>query len=683
MKLPSMDRVRVPRAALFAFFGAGCVSAAKLRRGGSAASVEPADVEANLAPMLLDFTQELKTGVSSGTENAAHVVGWCKVARGTKAGMASVLLRQLDETGMALKQVALEEDRLGSEAKLADAALTEQRQRLAAAAATGEAANATFETEAEHMDKALKAAFRAQEMLSMKQLQQAQDGSDDVPSEDVPMTDDVSSGLELSQSQQMLQKLRVMYTKLNQEKSVAVSQHSTGLQKMAAFQDHLNSSLMDSVSQVASISVETSRRKRERSRLQARRAGIEALLGAVRVSVKATDEACSEEELHQGELGELITAEKKAVAALLRSLRAGEVTGDAAAESAGDAAPAFVQLFSESAASEGANVLRSTAAQLRGLAQRFPTSAALLEDSAKLRGVLMNKTAVDADPLAKIQAFVSSEHQHYGTSAHDAARHYARDLYTNLVGDVRKKAMELVEQRSQCSALTRDAAVDEAALTRSLKTVEAKLHMTKAAIAEYQRSSEYYKAQSSLLDSQLNELRGLAAVAKEQLADGQGARLQGFAQKLLNLASEGASEDEGKTAQVLAQRIEEHRNQLQQRADRLAKQVAAVAQADGPLLSFLQEEAQQSQRLLRRVAAEAELLESRAAAKADDEKLGQHFRSLVENVCTPQKLQQLNENSEELQRLGGELRKLASGDRQLAMTAGDELGEAELANLLK
>lgn len=683
MKLPMMELGRGPRLAAALAVLCAPASAAQLRRGAMAA--EPSAAEANLAPMLLDFTEELKAGVASGAESADAVTSWCKEARGTKAGMLSVLQRQLDETSIALKQVALEQQRLDSEAKLVDAALQEQRQRLAEATSSGDVAVETFKAESSRLNKALTVASRAEEMLSQRQSQQSDAASEDDASQDVPLEDEVGSSFEFSEAQQMLQQLRTMRTKLAQEQSVETSQHSASLQKMAAFQDHLNASLMDSVSQVASIGVETSRRKRESARLRARHAGLEALLGAVRTSAKATDEVCSEEDLHQGELGEAVTGEKKAVASLLRSLRPGASVDD-------QEATALVQL-SSSVELSGAAALRGAALELRGLARRFPGVASILQETARRRGVNFDLAAgVDSpgaaaareatgNPLANIEDFVRGDR--HGGSAEDSARRYIRELYTNLVGDVRRQAVSFADQRRQCSALARDAGVDEAALSRSYKTVEARLHMTKAAMAEYNRTASYYEAQGTAVSEQLEALRAIATKA-DDLAGTEGARLAGFAQRLLSLiSSQGSADDGSTTAQALAQHVEEHRAQLQQRARRLKKQVDSVAQTDAPLIAFLQEEAKHSRRLLQQASEESELLESRVQAKADDLKLGQHFVRMVSKLCTPQKLKVLSDHTEELQRLGGELRKLASHDRKLAATAGDQLGEAELAALLK
>eukprot|EP00932_Pfiesteria_piscicida_P018074 SRR837773.4943.p1 GENE.SRR837773.4943~~SRR837773.4943.p1 ORF type:complete len:445 (+),score=164.52 SRR837773.4943:61-1335(+) len=424
---------------------------------------------------------------------------------------------------------------------------------------------------------------------------------------------------------------------------------------------------MDSASQVAAIGAEASRRKREGARLRARRAGLEALLEAARASSKATDEVCSEEELHRGELGEVVSGEKQAVSALLGSLRTTEASDDA---------PALIQLSSEETAA-GAAALRHAVDELRGIARRFPGAAAALQESAKRRGLPLD-AQVEGSPLENVQAFIRADH--HGGSAADSARRYIRELYTGLVADFRNKAASFATQRGQCTALARDGSVDEAALSRSYKTVEARLHMTKAAVAEYERSATFFEGRRAALAQQLEALRGLAAQASG-LAATEGARLQSFAQRLIGQSD--LEEQAARTAQGLAQEVEAHRGQLQRRAQRLQRQAAAVAKADGPLMTFLAEEGRHAQRLRSRAAAESELLESRAAAKAEDQKLGEHFVNMISKLCTPKKLKALADHSEELQRIGSELRSLAAGDRHLAATASDELGEAELAALLK
>jgi len=560
---------------------------------------------------------------------------------------------------------------------------------------TAQLAASEFSGESSRIEKTMSDTSRALRMVKAHQAEQADDATGEDADADAPAaeelmpTDEVSSAYELTPSQKMVQNLRQMSSKLSQDKASAASEHSAELQKMTAFADRLNSSLMDADSQVASIRVETSRRKRERARLSAHRAGMEALLGVVQGSVQATEAACSEEELHQGELGELVNAEKKTVAGLLRSLPSPDASGST--DSGEEVAPSLLQ----TSTGVGTSAFRRAAHELRGLAQRFPGVAALLEEGVRRLGgqfadrVQDAASAPDAEadsdsaernPLASIQQFVK---EGSNDASEAQAEEQVRKMYSSLVGEVREQARDVSKEEGQCASLARDAAVDEAALGRSLKTVIAELHMAKAAMSELQQSSDYYQAHHDALASQLSALKDASEQATQVSQDACG-RLQGFAQRLLNLASSGESttDEAAKTVQGLVQRVEEHRAVLQQRAQRLATQAKSVGLADDSLMTFLEEEVRYNQRLLKRSRAESELLESRAAAKGDAHKLGQQFRGLVAKLCSTGKLQTLDKKSKELLKLSGELHHLSAGDPKFA-TAESQIDDTELAALLK
>eukprot|EP00446_Apocalathium_sp_SHHI-4_P014662 CAMPEP_0177201506 /NCGR_PEP_ID=MMETSP0367-20130122/26787_1 /TAXON_ID=447022 ORGANISM="Scrippsiella hangoei-like, Strain SHHI-4" /NCGR_SAMPLE_ID=MMETSP0367 /ASSEMBLY_ACC=CAM_ASM_000362 /LENGTH=703 /DNA_ID=CAMNT_0018650013 /DNA_START=57 /DNA_END=2168 /DNA_ORIENTATION=- len=703
MKLPHMERSGRPLAALVGVLclSGGHTASASLALRRAADVAELSAAPASFGPVLLDFAKELKSEARAGVQSTEVVAKWCKDACSTKSSMSSVLQRQLDEAGIAMKQVALEEQRLANEARLAGATLGEKRRQLEDATSSAQLAGSEFSGESSRIEKTLSDTSRALRMVEAHQAEQADDSTGEDADADAPAaeelmpTDEVSSAYELTPSQKMVQNLRQMSSKLSQDKGSAASEHSAELQKMTAFADRLNSSLMDADSQVASIRVETSRRKRERARLSARRAGLEALLGVVQGSVQATEAACSEEELHQGELGELVNGEKKAVAGLLRSLPSPDASSST--DSGEEVAPSLLQ----TSTGVGTSAFRRAAHELRGLAQRFPGGAALLEEGVRRLGGQFTDRVQDAaiapdaeadsdsaerNPLASIQQFVK-EGSTGPSAANDAsetqAREQVRKMYSSLIGELREQARDVSKEEGQCASLARDAAVDEAALGRSLKTVIAELHMAKATMSEHQQSADYYQAHHDALASQLSALKAASEQAA-QVSQDAGGRLQGFAQRLLNLASSGESttDEAAKTVQGLVQRVEEHRAVLQQRAQRLAKQANSVGLADDSLMTFLEEEVRHNQRLLKRSRAESELLESRAAAKGDDQKLGQQFRGLVAKLCSTGKLQTLDKKSKELLKLSGELHHLAAGDPKLA-TAEGQIDDTELAALLK
>merc|ERR1719491_1190820 len=99
-------------------------------------------------------------------------------------------------------------------------------------------------------------------------------------------------------AQQLMMKLRRMYTQLAQQKTGAVQERNSMLERLWSFTDKLNSSIMEAQSQVAAITMETAQRKREHARLSGRIAGLASLLHAVNASAQVTEATCIEEERH-------------------------------------------------------------------------------------------------------------------------------------------------------------------------------------------------------------------------------------------------------------------------------------------------------------------------------------------------------------------------------------------------
>merc|ERR1740138_1118945 len=84
--------------------------------------------------------------------------------------------------------------------------------------------------------------------------------------------------------QQLLQTLTSLHERLQREQAAANSENQAMSTRLWSFTDHLNSSIMESKSQAASISMEMAQRKREHTRLGGKITSLNALLNKVEAS---------------------------------------------------------------------------------------------------------------------------------------------------------------------------------------------------------------------------------------------------------------------------------------------------------------------------------------------------------------------------------------------------------------
>merc|ERR1719408_43123 len=107
--------------------------------------------------------------------------------------------------------------------------------------------------------------------------------------------EDPSAGVK---PQELLKTLTKLQTRLQKEQSKTFAEHQAMAFKLWTFTDHLSSSIMESKSQAASISMEMAQRKREHTRLDGKIATLNALLSKVEASKQAMTSMCSLDSQH-------------------------------------------------------------------------------------------------------------------------------------------------------------------------------------------------------------------------------------------------------------------------------------------------------------------------------------------------------------------------------------------------
>jgi len=553
------------------------------------------------------------------------------------------------------------------------------------AAATAGFANSEFASEQEELQRTIDAASHAMTLIEMQGVGQPGGSSAGVDSSaaeaDVTaLLGDLDAGSQNTpqvRAQELMTKLKSMYTRLTQEKGSATVEHNGMLQKLWSFTDHLNSSIMEAQSQVTAITMEAAQRKREHARLSGRISGLSSLLAAVNASAQATEVTCIEEQQHRGDISSFISAESSAVSAIMNHLPA--------ADAPQDGRPAvLLQVSSQSSESSGMLVRRALD-DVEELARQFPDEsqwyASALQHLATLHGASVKPAAVsvaaadvegsgsddgedeaDKDPLKSIRQFVKDDGsaQSGGNLAAQGGLGYSakqlpnldevKTLFADLLSHVHAKSHAVSQEQGMCASVLQHAAVDDAALQRSLKRVNAKLHIAQAAMSEYQRSTDFDKSQRTLVAASLKELEAVMAEESKQ-SDGALEALRESAQRLVSLATDMIQAQSSNAAWVkdLLRKVEEHQAVLQRRSQRFASQSAAVEAADKALLTMIDEDLKQNHRHFVRARSEFQLLKGRAQAKADNQALSGRFQEAAVKLCSAKRLQQLKDKAAELQ----------------------------------
>lgn len=674
------------------------------------------------APLLLTLLKDLRTEAEASLVLEGSTADWCRDARGQKSGMASALQRQLDEANNEMRQVALDGKRLSSEASLINSTTEQKEQQLKDATLTRIAASAEFQNERGQMQALLDATEHAIQLVEIQSdggdAQQAGGAGHDMDSQLISSLAQLqrvaeggqsgtlqgSGSLSMMRSRELRQQLMRLRERLRGALSSSSEQEQEMGQKHWIFADHLNSSLMEIQSQIAAIKMQVAQRKREHIRLERRAGDLQALLAAVAESRAATEAACAAEEKARSEVSQHIKAESLVVKTMLKQKPASEQPPQAATGT-----PSFLQVQEHALASSRA--VQRAVDDLESMARRFPQEAALYDEGARRLSLIHGGpqggggsatsgatgapsaggggAAGDAaseddarSALRNIKMFVAANNDE-GSQASGAGQNLRHGgakrrraasstdevggLYTGLLERVRSKQQAVADQRSRCSALLRDAAVDRAALARSLKRIDAKSRIAKAMMSEYEQCEAYDKAQGKQISALLGRLSQLSKDAGSLRVKARNT-LRDHAEELMALAtdlSQQPSGDEQHTAQMvrsLAQKVDGHRRGLELQHVHLAERKEALDTADSRLLKLLQADAERNHRRMVGLQAERQLLSGLAFAKANDRELGAKYLDISNRLCSADGMSALEKKDRELQREEQVLQASAAGE---------------------
>lgn len=633
--------------------------------------------QADAAAILGSLLKKLESESEAGKRAAESMGKWCKESVGQKAAMVQTIQRQLDEAAIAIKQVGSDSKRLKSEQNLIQSTSEEKAQQLQDAMSTAELASSEYAGEKRELENTIEAARHAVRLLTQSQAQgglrsRASTGAavDSVKNlmqlSNGAMTDAESKimsaytsgqtsgeGSASSRPQMLLQTLNGLLARLQQNQNEALQEHQNMARKLWSFTDHLNSSIIETRSQVAALTMEMAQRKRERTRLDGKVSDLSSLLQAIRASTSTTEAACAEHEQQTDIATRYAAAEEDAVRTVLESTS--PESSDVFLQ-----APTLLQVRARTLA-RGELAAPGVAGDLQALAKAFPEDAHWYTEAAGALGAARSTVALMAQPaqvasassssssssspLQDIEAFAGG----VGTDASlDGERPAVTDpeeakkvkgIYESLLGRVQEKSRSVEDREKWCLSITRDAKAEGASVARTLKRMDAKLNLVKVAMLEYSKGSSYNQEQHDFIDVQLRKLDALG----EETAHGNARfydSLGGLGKQLMSLVTElnqDLTTEERRSAEMtrsLVAKVENHQNLLQQQHVLFEKRRAAIGAADRAVQEALSATIAHNNRRLLRLKSEMQFLSSLSRAKANDRALSHRYREISETMCS-------------------------------------------------
>jgi hypothetical protein len=201
--------------------------------------------------------------------------------------MIETIQRKVDETNIMMRQIQSDSKRLESELSLIQANNEEKGKQLQEADDTESFATEEYTESQKDMDKTIEAARHAVRLVSSvienPHTRHSQSGDVEAVGNLMQLNSDAMTDAEKSimsayvddpkptdntRPQELLSTLNEMLSRLESDRTSADSEHVEQARKLALFSDHLNSSIIETQSQIASIQMEMAQRQREETRLQ-------------------------------------------------------------------------------------------------------------------------------------------------------------------------------------------------------------------------------------------------------------------------------------------------------------------------------------------------------------------------------------------------------------------------------
>jgi len=634
---------------------------------------------------------------------------WCQDSEGQKQGVIETIQRKVDETNIMMRQIKSDTKRLESELNLIQANNQEKVKQLQEADDTETFATEEYKESQKDMDKTIEAARHAVRLVSTiiqnPHARHAQGADVDAVSNLMQLNSDSMTDAEKSimgayvddpkptdnaRPQELLNTLNDMLNRLETDRSSADNENSEQARKLALFSDHLNSSIIETQSQIASIQMEMAQRQREETRLEGQVADLQRILKSSKDGKENTHKACFQHHEEKIQSAKFITAEIDAVKTVL------EQTSPESADMFLDiSSPAsFLQVRQETSSDAQNSPIRSILGDLSSMARKYPEQAAWYISEANGLTPKMSKSAAIAvsahvepaekpstadtassasnDPLKDIQQFVNTADAQDGADLEGLSGESRpllsdpeevqkiKSSYKSLLSRIESKQRSVQDREKWCETTLRDSKMDGIMVSQNLKRMNAKANLVKVAMLQYEKTSQYYVDQGKFMQKQVQKLADLSKDEDHEYSKSY-KTLSDFSKQLMSLATELTevlTTEERRNADMvksLVQKLENHQNMLEVQHHMWSKWRDNLVQADSAIQAALQTNIQHNDRRIMQFKMESQFLTSLSHAKQNDRTLSAGYQQISRQMCSKDIVAGMKKEIDTLQKQASEL----------------------------
>lgn len=664
-----------------------CIARAALLRQRSStvlSGLEKAqsDAAAVLSSLLKEFQSEQKAADSF--QEGFHQ--WCQRSASQKQIMAETMQRKVDESNIMMDQIKSETTRLESELNLIQTNKQEKMQQMMEANDTESFVAQEYSKELKDMDKTIEAARHAVRLASRNTDHR---NAQSAIAADAGMTDAEKNVKDLNiddlkptdsdRPQELANALNDILGKLESDRSAAADGHEGADRKATSFVEHLNSSIFEINSQVASIEMEIAQRHREQIRLEGQVSDILRLLNTIKDSHKNTKTTCVTYLQGQVHVAKFVNAEIDAAKTVLEQ-----------------ASPESSEMFlATSFFQMQQKVLGRPISDVQGdltsIAEKYPDQAAwylsvansldhvaaprmsLAEHNAKPAEKSSSASSSDNGALQDIQRFVAANSENEDQGDAVALSGEARPLlsdpaevqkikssYAALLTRIQTKQSSVQDNEKWCELAIREAKLDHTKTMRTVNRMKARLNLAQGTESNYQKDSMYYASQGKLLVKQREMLMELSSEADRQHSKAYGA-LSAFSKQLMSVATEMSELLTGEERRVadmtksLIEKIENHQTMLEVNRKIWDKSKTGLLQADEAIQTVLGMNVRHNGQRIIRSQIQSQFLASRLHLRQQDTALSGDFKDFSQEMCSDQKMAALKGEVDSLRKQVGEL----------------------------
>lgn len=670
--------------------------AALLRQKSSTVLSAFEKTQSDATAVVSALLKELQSEQKGDEQFSAVFQQWCQNSESQKQGMAQSMQRKVDDSKSMMRQIESETKRLENELSLIQANKQEKMRQLMEANDTESFVAHEYSMELSDMDKTIEAAQHAVHLAVQSADNRKGQETDTTEAADEVLTDLDKSvkGLDgdnekptgSNHQQDLSNALNDILGRLQSDRSSVLDGRESTDRKATTFVEHLNSSIFETNSQVASIQMEIAQRHREQVRLEGQVSDLSRFLNTVKDSTKRTQATCSMYLQEQAHVVHFVHGEIDLAKTIL------EQTEPENADMF--LSPSFLQVDEDTQGGPSLSVQEV----MTNMAQKYPNEAPLYKSFANsfrhmpahrmslsehgveppVKSSSTDDAAGSADnpALQDIQRFVAaadSEDKDEGdivTISGDtrpllsdpSEAQKIKISYMSLVAHLQAKQQSAQDSQKWCQYALREAKVDDTKTKRTVNRMRARLNLVKDSMFNYKKDAMYYTDEGKSLQNQGRKLVELSKQADRQHSRSQEA-LGDLSKQLMSVAAEMSellTAEERRAAGMtksLIEKVENHENMLEVKRQMWEKSKSALLEADADIQTVMTMNIHHNDRRTIESQIQSQFFTSRLHIHQHDTDLSANFKDLAQDMCSNEAVAAMKNEVGSLQRQVAELKR--------------------------